>query len=85
MMGVPIKEPSNVFCDCKSVVTNVTVPESTLNKKHNSVAYHKVRESVAQGTQQVAHEKGKCNMSDVLTKFLGPTSFRKCIECILFR
>ena len=85
MMGVPVDGPTNCFCDNQSVVTNVSKPESMLNKKHNAIAYHKVRESVAQGTQRVTHEKGINNLSDCLTKFLGPLSFRHCIECILFR
>jgi hypothetical protein len=46
MMGVSITGPTNTFCDNESVVKNVSKPESTLTKKHNSVAYHKVREAV---------------------------------------
>jgi len=34
----------NVFCDNKSVVTNSSVPSSVLNKRHNALCYHKVRE-----------------------------------------
>jgi hypothetical protein len=44
MFGIPIEGPANVFCDNKSVVTNSTVPTSTLKKKHNSIAYHRVKE-----------------------------------------
>jgi hypothetical protein len=47
MMGIPLMGPTIGFCDNKSVVTNSSIPQSTLNKKHNSIAYHKVRESVA--------------------------------------
>ena len=36
MFGIPIDGPSNVFCDNKSMVTNSTVPTSTLKKKHNA-------------------------------------------------
>jgi hypothetical protein len=43
MLGVLIDGPSNVFCDNKLVVTNSRVPTSTLKKKHNSIAYHRVR------------------------------------------
>jgi hypothetical protein len=32
-----------------SVVMNTTRPESTLKKKHNAIAYHRVREAVAAG------------------------------------
>jgi hypothetical protein len=42
MFGVPIDSPANVFCDNKSMVTNSTIPTSTLKNKHNSIAYHKV-------------------------------------------
>ena len=42
MMGVPLDGPANCFCDSNSVVLNVTNLVSTLKKKHNSVAYHKV-------------------------------------------
>ena len=40
--GVPLSsgEATHVFCDNESVVKNTTNVESTLNKKHSSVAYH---------------------------------------------
>jgi hypothetical protein len=85
MFGVPIDGPTNGFCDNKSVVTNAIIPQSTLNKKHNFIAYHKVRESVASGAIRIAHEKGKHNLSDVLTKYLPAGDFRKCVQCILMR
>jgi hypothetical protein len=49
MFGIPIEGPTNVFCDNQSVVTNATIPESTLKRKHNSIAYHRVREAAAAG------------------------------------
>ena len=47
MMGIPLKGPSQVLCDNKGVVLNTTLPSSTLKKKHNAIAYHRVREAVA--------------------------------------
>ena len=86
IMGIPLNGPTNCFCDNKSVVTNSIVPHSTLTKKHNFVAYHKVRESVASEAIRIAHEKGKHNLSDVLTKFLPAPGFKKCaVQCILTR
>ena len=85
MMGIAIDGPTNGFCDNKSVVTNATIPQSTLQKKHNMVAYHKVRESVATGAIQIAHERGDNNLSDALTKFLAAPAFRKCCECMMHR
>jgi hypothetical protein len=85
MMGVPIVGPTNGFCDNKSVVTNSVTPQSTLSKKHNAIAYHKVRESVAAEAIRIAHEKGDDNLSDVLTKFLPGPKFKMCVQCILTR
>jgi hypothetical protein len=70
MLGVPIDGPANVFCDNKSVVTNSTVPTSTLKKKHSSIAYHRVREAVAAGTLQIAKVHSSENLADLLTKSL---------------
>ena len=85
MMGIPIDGPTNGFCDNQSVVTNSTLPHSTLSKKHISIVYHRVRESVASNTIRITHERGVYNLSDVLTKFLGKTAFYNCVGCILHR
>ena len=69
MFGVPIDGPSNVFCDNEAVYKNSSLPESTLKKKHHSIAYHRCREAVAAGTVRVAKE-GKTNLSDLFTKLL---------------
>ena len=53
MFGIDIPGPANVFCDNKSVVTNSSVPTSMLNKKHNSICYHRVREAHTAGTIRV--------------------------------
>jgi hypothetical protein len=73
MMGVPIEGPANVFCDNQSVFKNCSYPESTLKKKHNAIAYHRVREAQASRTIRVAWESWITNLSDILTKLLpGP-------------
>ena len=41
MFGVAIDGPADVFCDNQSVVTNVSIHSSVLNKKHNSICYHR--------------------------------------------
>ena len=68
MFGVPIEGPANVFCDNRGVVKNASVPESVLQKKHNAINYHAVREAVAAGIIQVGKEDGTTNLSDLLTK-----------------
>ena len=47
MMGIPINGPAYVFGDNQSVLANTTIPDSTLKKKSQSIAYHFVREGVA--------------------------------------
>jgi hypothetical protein len=73
MFGIPLLGPANVYCDNNGVVTNCTYPESTLKKKHNAIAHHKVRETVADNVIQIAKEDTKTSLADLLTKVLpGP-------------
>ena len=67
-MGVPIDGPVNVFGDNQSVINSAQKPEVTLSKKHNGIAYHKVREAVAAGTIRVAYVNTTLNLADLLTK-----------------
>ena len=39
-LGVPIKTKSYLFGDNRSVVASPTLPHSTLDKRHNTLAYH---------------------------------------------
>jgi len=84
MMGVPIDGAANVFGDNASVVKKVTRPESTLNKRHNAIAYHKCCEACACGSARVAHEPGKANCSDGLTKILTGVPFYHFARSVLY-
>jgi hypothetical protein len=84
MMGVPINGPANVFCDNNAIVTNATIPESTLKRKHNSIAYHNVREAVAAGVIRVAKEHTDSSLADFLTKPLPAVKRKVFLESILF-
>jgi Reverse transcriptase (RNA-dependent DNA polymerase) len=74
--GVPLPpgEPTHVFCDNESVVKNTTNVESTLNKKHSSIAYHHCRWSVAAGVITLAHINTHDNIADCFTKRLPITT-----------
>ena len=76
MFGVPLEDPTDTFCDNEAVVTNSTAPESTLKKKHTSIAYHRVREAQAAGYMRVGKVDGKFNLADGLTKCM-PSPRRK--------
>ena len=51
------------------MLKNVTLPESTLKKRSNSIAYHFVRESVALVGETIhAYIASAANYADILTK-----------------
>ena len=66
--GIPIDGPCDIFCDNRSVVTNSSVPTSVLNKRHNAICYHRVREAQAAGVIRVGWIEGKFNIADLFTK-----------------
>ena len=76
MMGVPICGAANIYCDNKTVCNTAQKPEARLTKKHNAINFHRIREAVAAGWCRVAHEAGKTNLADLLTKIL-PTYKRR--------
>ena len=85
MMGITIEGPSVLLVDNEAVVKNTTLPSSTLKKKHNAIAYHKVREAVAAGIVRVAHIRSICNFADILTKPLSPQDFYCLIRFMLYK
>jgi hypothetical protein len=82
MFRIPIAGPASVYCDNDSVVNNTMKPESTLKKKHNAIAYHRVREAVASSTVRITWEDGKTNLADILTKNVTREKFTFCCSCI---
>ena len=56
------------FCAKNSYVENRSIHESTFSKKHKSINYHMVRESVAEGIMRVAKMETLTNLSDQLSK-----------------
>ena len=70
MFGVPLDGAANVFCDKKAVYKNTAIPESTLRKKHHSIAYHKCREAVVAKKIRVAKQGTLKNLADLFTRVL---------------
>jgi len=66
-----------------AVVLNSSFPESTLKKKNCSVAYGKIRSSVAARIALVYYESSDTNISDLLTKLLSSLRRAKLIRCIM--
>ena len=84
MMGIQVDGPTNVFCDNESVVKNSPRPESTLKKKHNAIAYHRVREAQVVGIVRIAKEDGETNLADILTKRLPGPRLRQLCSHVLW-
>ena len=84
MMGIPFEGPTNVFCDNNAVVINSTRPESTLKRKHNSVAYHRVREAQAGNIVRIAKEGTSTNLADMLTKLLSGPKLREQAGAVMW-
>ena len=71
MFGIPVDGFANVFCDNESVFKNATLAESRLKKKHNSICFHRVRESVAASIMMPFKVGTDYNLADILTKSLS--------------
>ena len=69
MFGILVDGSDNIYCDNEAVTKNTPIPESTLKKKHHSVAYHRCWESVAAGTIRVAKQGTRKNLADLFTKY----------------
>ena len=84
MMGLRVTQPSTLFCDNASVIQNTTLPSSTLKKRHNSIAYHKIREAVAAGIVRIAYCQSSQNLADLLTKPVSPQDYYQLLNGFLF-
>ena len=66
--GRSIRWYAHVKVDNMPVVKNSSVPELTLKKKSNSIAYHYCRSKAAADVIRISYENTKSNLSDMLTK-----------------
>ena len=79
-----MKGPTFMFGDNQSVVTSLTLPHSGLNKRHNALAYHRVREAVAAKIVNYIHMDGEKNPADILTKHGGHPQIWPTVRALLF-
>ena len=85
MIGVPLSGPTYIYGDNMSIIHNTQRPESTLNKKSNSIAYHAIRESVAMDESLTAHVPTLLNPSDLCTKVIpGGMKRNNLVSMLLF-
>ena len=82
--GVPVKDKAYMFGDNQSVVTSSTIPHSGLNKRHNTLSYHCVREAIAARILSFFHIDDKTSPADILSKHCGFQEFWPHIKPLLF-
>ena len=74
-----------MYRDKRLVLYSTTLPESTLKKKSNSIAYHAVREGVANGERLTGYEPKNTNVSDLLTKpVLGGKRRTRLVRLVMY-
>mmetsp|Transcript_6374 Transcript_6374/g.9808 ORF Transcript_6374/g.9808 Transcript_6374/m.9808 type:complete len:115 (+) Transcript_6374:1595-1939(+) len=71
MMGIPVVGPALIYGDNQSVLCNTSIPDSTLKKKSQSIAYHFVREGAARDEWRSSYVNTHDNEADLLTKVLA--------------
>ena len=73
-----------MFGDNQSVITSSTLPHSKLAKRHNALAYHRVREAVASGIMGFYKIDGEKNPADILSKHCGFPQAWPLLKPLLF-
>ena len=84
MFGIEILEDeTKIFGDNNAVIINTSVPESTLKKKHHSINYNYIRESVAAGIVLIYKVDTGSNLADLFTKLLDRVRRKDMVQKIL--
>jgi hypothetical protein len=82
-LGVPIMEKMYMFGDNKSVTISSTIPQSILNKRHNCLAYHRVREAISANILEFHWIDANANKADILSKHWDFNSVHQVIKDLL--
>ena len=73
-LGVPIQDQSYMFGDNESVVNSSSIPHAKLQKRHNALSFHHVREAVASKYAGFYLLPGADNPADIMSKHWSYTS-----------
>ena len=85
-LGAPIGAKSSLFGDNRSVVTSATLPHSTLTKRHNILAFHRVRVAIAAKLMAFYWIQSAYNSSDMLSKHCDhPTAYPMILKLLITR
>ena len=84
MLGVQLTGPSWMFGDNLSVVNSSTLPSGKLQKRHNILNFHRVREAQAAGIVNFVHIDGKQNPADICTKHTSSRQWYEVMKPLIF-
>ena len=68
MFGIPFEEPYYMYSENQSVLEGSTIPESTLKKKAQSIAFHFIREGCEADECRTTYISKLENISDLIKK-----------------
>ena len=71
MFGIPVDEPAFFHGENQLVLSNTILPQSTLKKESQSIAYHFVREGCAADEWRTEYINTALNVADLRTKPLS--------------
>jgi hypothetical protein len=84
IMGSEVSGTTAMFCDNESVVKSSKCPESTLQKKHNVIAYHRVREAQVAKTVAISHIARTATPVDIFMKSLPGWKLKDLTQYMLW-
>ena len=77
MIKIPVNVPPYIYGDNKLVLFNTSIPDSTLKKKSQSIAYHFTREGGSRDEWRTIYVSTHENEANLLTKHLPSCEKRK--------
>ena len=85
MLGYEVDGPTTILGDNNAVILNTTIPSSQLKKKHNAIAYHRVREMIACRAITFVHIPSEKNLADICTKPLGGVAHHRLMQDVFYQ
>ena len=82
-LGIPITNPMNLYGDNFGSIQSASIPDSELKKKHVTISYHFVWESIAAKIVNTIGVPTHANFADVCTKALGPMAYNALVSELL--
>ena len=84
MLGVRIIGLTRMSGNNMSVIQNCSIPGLQLKKKHNAIAYHRIRECGAAKIIKLGHIRSEMNYADICTKALNGPKLHGLCKDLLF-